>query len=423
MKKHLIMLLFVFALAFPFAQKTNAANNLQQLIDDTPNDGVLQLEATTYTGPATVTKPITIIGQDGTVIISDKIGLSILNTVNVTLQQLKFETTLQPIQANNVTNLTVERMAFNLLEEGIELKNIDQLILHSNRVIGLKEAHFSRKPNGYEIYESSNITVDDVTVENVQDGMYFERSKEIAVTNTHAENGRYGLHFMYGDNITLQHNTVINNVTGLMLMIINNLEVTNNEIVRQLALNSNGMYIYDVANGRIQHNVFRENTVATVWNRVTDTLFENNEFQSNGTVIESERSPEVKMTDNVFQGNILVARSDKQGFVLQSNTYDDYDGYDFNKDGIGDTPHQTYTSFGQWMVRKPVYQYFIESPSVVLLNKMDNETETTDDILLVDPLPQIAVPNSMPQLQIAWWQLFIGLAGVSMITFGWRKLR
>lgn len=416
-------MLFVFMLVLPFANKTNAAENLQQLIDEAPINSVLTLKAKTYAGPVLINKPLTIIGVEGTVIESKTTGISIEKTADVKLENITFKTVQQPIFANEVIGLTLSKLTFSLQDEGVELRKMNQLVIEHNYMTGLKEAHFSKKPNGYEIYESKGIQIDNVKVQNVQDGLYFERIENIKVTNTISESGRYGLHFMYGSEVTLQYNTVSNNVTGLMLMIINQLDVSYNTVLRQLALNSNGLYLYDVQQATIQQNDFFENTVATVWNRVSDTTFEHNLFQSNGTVFEAEKSPAVEVRNNIFNGNILVARSDKAGFILENNMYDDYDGYDFDGNGIGDTPHQTYTSFGQWMVRKPVYQYFIESPSVVLLNKMDHETETTDTALLVDPLPKIATLNTNLQREIVWWQLILGFSSIVLISFGWRKLQ
>ena len=59
---------------------------------------------------------------------------------------------------------------------------------------------------------------------------------------------------------------------------------------------------------------------------------------------------------------------------LIENYYDDYSGIDLNDDGIGDESYVALQSFGQWMVGKPVYQYYVESPSVVLLNEIDKQT-------------------------------------------------
>ncbi len=94
-------------------------------------------------------------------------------------------------------------------------------------------------------------------------------------------------------------------------------------------------------------------------------------------------------TNNQFTGNILTARADRQGFLLTNNYYDDYSGIDLKNDGIGDVPYVAVSSFGQWMVRQPVYQYFVASPSVVLLTSLDQQINKTEKTVLVDVTPKL----------------------------------
>ena len=421
MKKYSAFFLMLFIIVLP--KDVLATPNLQQLIDETPANKELHLEAITYSGPVAITKPITIIGQKGTVITSASTGVSVKDVTDMSLQQLSFNTEGAPLTIDNVKNLELHLLDFSINTEGVKIQNSTHISLANILVEGFSKKHFSTKPNGIEILQSQNINVSNVVVRNVQDAIYFERVENIDVYNTAADAGRYGLHFMYGKQITLKNNNVTNNVTGLMLMIVDGLQVENNTIKRQLMLNSNGLYLYDVQNSNISKNEFIENTVATVWNDVRTTTFEQNTFQSNSTVIEAEKSPTVVVRHNNFVGNILAARSDDKAFILHNNSFDDYIGYDFNEDGIGDTPHQTYTSFGQWMVRKPVYQYFMEAPSVVLLNKMDEQSAVTDSTLLQDEKPEMTTSTNYFTFNINWLQLLIGFMSIMIVTIIWRILR
>ena len=93
------------------------------------------------------------------------------------------------------------------------------------------------------------------------------------------------------------------------------------------------------------------------------------------------------MNNNEFHSNILAVRTDSAGVNLNHNFYDDYSGKDYDGDEIGDTEYIATNSFGQWMVRKPVYQYFMESPSVVTLNMMDTEVSGNNKLIIVDENP------------------------------------
>src|SRR5690625_2101489 len=62
------MVLMMFAVFFSTSLSVSAdqEESLQTLIDDTPANGELKLEGKVYKGNINITKPITIIGQEGT---------------------------------------------------------------------------------------------------------------------------------------------------------------------------------------------------------------------------------------------------------------------------------------------------------------------------------------------------------------------
>lgn len=415
---------FPLLLAFlPFVSHSVAAESLQQLIDETKPHSTLYLKNKTYEGPVTITKPITIIGDEKTKILSESTGIKIEDTNNVTLQALHFETKRSPIYVEDSKEIVFSNLNLDIDEQGVEFYRVKNVTLSSLEIEGREAGHFSKKPNGISLFEGEQIIVKKLLAKNIQDGMYFERVENVDVQQSLVENGRYGLHFMYGANIQLQHNTVKNNVSGMTIMVVENASIAHNQIERQLQLNSNGMYLYDIENAQITNNVFKENTTATIWNQVKNTAFTHNRFQSNGTVIHSRSSPTVTVTENEFLGNILTARSDDIGFVLNRNHYDDYTGYDFNADGLGDTDYQSFTSFGQWMVRKPVYQYFVESPSVTLLNRLDQQLSDTQKMVLVDENPLMMTEQKEYNIQLNWLHLLGSMASLLVLFSVWRKLR
>jgi len=416
----------VFSLLFffvPFEQQSMAAENLQQLIDEATPNSILQLQNKTYSGPVNITKPITIIGDERTKIDSETTGISIQNTENVVLKSLQFKTKKAPITVDDSKSVELTDLQLKIDEEAIHLQNVENALIKNVQIEGIQDVHFSKKPNGMNVFDSSKIHVEGVQIDNIQDGIYFEEVEDVHVSKAQVKNGRYGLHFMYGKQIELTKNTVQHNVTGFTIMVVTDVLVQDNVIEKQLALNSNGIYLYDIERATVSNNVIKENTVATVWNNVRDTTFTENIFQSNGTVVEGTKSPTVLVENNQFLGNILTARSDKNGFVLQKNHYDDYSGYDFNNDGYGDTPYQSYTSFGQWMVRKPVYQYYVEAPSVTLLNTLDKQLPASAKNILVDTSPVMQIEEQTTQRQMNWLQLIGGAAAIFLLLFIWRKYR
>lgn len=115
-------------------------------------------------------------------------------------------------------------------------------------------------------------------------------------------------------------------------------------------------------------------------------------------------------------------RSDGTASNIVGNYYDDYSGFDVEDDGIGDSKYVALQSFGQWMVREPAYQYYIESPSVVLLNQMDQQTNKTETSQLVDEKPRMkSITEFETDRPMKMWLIILG--GILFIgsLYGWRR--
>ena len=148
-----------------------------------------------------------------------------------------------------------------------------------------------------------------------------------------------------------------------------------------------------------------------------------NIFSSNQTAIEfTVADKNNTVTNNDFVGNILNIRSDGSDSRIDKNYYDDYDGNDIDDNGIGDTNYVALQSFGQWMVREPAYQYFIESPAVIMLNQMDKQTNRVETNQLVDSTPMME-PTSAFHKEYAFhlWSFLIGLIMLTGAICLWRK--
>lgn len=368
--------------------QTGQKSTLQKLIDATKPGDTLLLEGRVYRGSVSITKPIRIQGVEGTEIHSLSNALTIIDSENITLENLVFNVEENAIVANNVTNLTLNNVQFRNSNAGLMITESQHIKLH-NLIIEGRKGHFKTKNHAVAIYNSQDVTATQSTISNVLDGFYFERVNGIELHENNVRNSRYALHFMYSNNMNLTGNKLSHNMTGFMIMIAKNLTLSDNIISKNNTLNSLGVYFYDVENVLFQQNNLSENTVAMDIQNTKKMLVQHNEFQTNGTVLQVKHSPELVVTDNQFYGNILTIRSDKERLQLAENFYDDYSGYDFDGDGIGDTPYIATNSFGQWMVKKPVYQYFIESPGVVVLNMMDTEVTGDHQLVVTDETPHI----------------------------------
>jgi len=381
-------------------------SQLQKLIDRTEPGGTLFLEKRVYRGSLSITKPITIIGMDDTKIHSLTTALTVSDTQNVVLENISFQAENTAIVVSNVQNIHLKNVGIGDSMAGIQITKSENISLHDVDVLG-KEGHFSSKGHAVAIYESKKITATDNDIEQVLDGFYLESVEDIHLTNNSIKNSRYAMHMMYSNHIELANNNLFNNMTGFMVMIAKDVQISDNMVAKNNMLNSLGVYVYDVENVLFEDNELRENTTAMDIQNARDITVEKNVFLVNGTVLHVQRSQELFVQQNEFHGNILTVRTDQQGFSLKRNYYDDYEGKDYNGDQIGDTQYIATNSFGQWMVRKPVYQYFMESPSVMTLNMMDTEVTENNTQVVVDEYPIILKKPFSLEIDIHIWQLLI----------------
>lgn len=419
MKKIGFALLF-----FLFISQTVYADfDVQHAIDAAKPGEVVHIPAGRYHGNFIVTKPIMLQGEEGTELIAEKNepALRIENTANITVENIKLSGKNKAIVASNVDGLELHKLQIKDVHSGVHIQRSKNVRIHEVNVTG-NVGHYSRKGNGLAVFKSEDIMIEDNTIEQVQDGIYVEDVKRIVVQRNKVTNSRYGTHFMYTSDAEALLNTYHHNVTGLMIMMTTDIHLESNTIENHVDFNGYGMLLYDVQQAKIKHNTIKNNRTGVALQKSSNVQIETNDFQMNQTALEGTKvSDDTKASNNNFTGNILTARSDKQGFKLESNYYDDYSGIDLEDNGHGDVPYVAVSSFGQWMVRQPVYQYFVESPSVILLTSLDQQINKTEKNMLVDHTPRLAAEGTKEKNKINVVQMLLGLSLILSSLWLWKR--
>lgn len=413
--------LFISLLAFSVPAY---ADTLQQQIDETPAGGTLTLFNREYMETAVIKKPITIVGGEGTQLMADstKPVLTIKNARDVTLKNLRFLQSTTAVVVKNGENITMDGVEMVQMFSGVQVYDSKNVKIKGLTLRGI-DGQFASKGYGLAMFKSENITLQKNDVTSVQDAFYLEHTKNVTVKHNVATDSRYGLHFMYADGIEATNNQVENNVTGVMLMLTKNAVLRHNEVRKQWNWQSSGFTLYNAENITVEHNAFDGNRTGILSQTLQNAKISHNIFTSNQTAIEfTSADKQNSVTHNDFTGNILNIRSDGSDSIIDHNYYDDYNGSDIDGDGIGDTTYSSLQSFGQWMVRKPSYQYFVESPAVVMLNEMDQQTNRIEKNQLVDVSPVMnATETPDKERHIHIWSLLFGLVMLGGAIYLYRK--
>ncbi len=124
----------------------------------------------------------------------------------------------------------------------------------------------------------------------------------------------------------------------------------------------------------------------------------NNRFAYNGIAVHftSELGGN-DFQNNIFEGNLTdVAQSGRGKEVLnrwRDNYWDNYQGFDRNGDGIGDTPHRYYAYADQLWIEMPTARFFKNSPVMELLDFLERLAPfSTPELQLKDDRPRFIKP-------------------------------
>ncbi|MGE7676022.1 right-handed parallel beta-helix repeat-containing protein [Lysinibacillus sp. NPDC094403] len=405
------------------SQTVHADFDVQEAINEAKPGEVVHIPAGRYQGNFIVSKPIKLQGEVGAELIGERNdpALRIENTANVTVENITLSGKNKAIVANTVNGLELRKLQIKDVHTGVHIQRSKNVRIHEINVTGI-EGHYSKKGNGVAVFKSEDITIEGNTIEQVQDGIYIEEVKHIVVQHNKITSSRYGTHFMYTSDAEALFNTYVHNVTGLMIMMTTDILLESNTIANHFDFNGYGMLLYDVQQAKVKHNTIKNNRTGVAMQKSSNIQIETNDFQMNQTALEGTKvSDDTMASSNNFTGNILTARSDKQGFRLVNNYYDDYSGIDLKDNGIGDIPYVAVSSFGQWMVRQPVYQYFVASPSVILLTSLDQQINRTEKNMLVDNTPRLAMKHDKEKNKMNMEQMLLGLFLTLSSLWLWKR--
>jgi nitrous oxidase accessory protein len=291
------------------------------------------------------------------------------------------------IESNTITNASF----------GIHFANSTHSIVRNNFIKGTnKSEHLSG--NGIHLWKCSNMTIEGNEIHGHRDGIYFEFVTESTIRkNISEKNVRYGLHFMFSHNDTYLDNTFRNNGAGVAVMYSKNVRMEGNLFDQNWGPSSYGILLKDISNSFISHNRFVQNTVAIHMEGSSRIDIGKNIFKSNGWALKVQASCDDNTFhhNNFFGNSFDVATNGTMALNRFSNNYwDKYDGYDMNKDGIGDVPYHPVSLYAMVVEQNPTTLMLMRSFMVSLLDKAEKALPSLTPEHLADNKPMLK-PNKL----------------------------
>lgn len=275
---------------------------------------------------------------------------------------------------------------------GIYLQYSKNCIIKNNKIIafGKEEQEIG---NGIHCWKSDSLQIIGNYVSGNRDGIYFEFvTNSVIWRNISTNNIRYGLHFMFSNDDAYFSNIFENNGAGVAVMYTKKVVMMNNTFKDNWGDAAYGLLLKDISDATIFNNRFINNTSAIFMDGGNRIIVEKNTFKANGWGLKIQAS----CMDNVIENNNFLGNTfdvSTNSTLVQnkfiSNYWDKYEGYDLNKDGLGDVPYRPLSLFSVIVESNPPAMLLFRSFMVTLLDKSEKILPSLTPENFIDNTPLI----------------------------------
>ncbi|MGB2703265.1 MAG: nitrous oxide reductase family maturation protein NosD [Chitinophagaceae bacterium] len=374
-------------------------SSLKQAIAMAKNYDTIFLQAGTYKeGAITLTKSLTIIGQNGPVLDGEKkYEILLISGKNITIKGIQFRNSgysamddYASIKLVDASHVTIENNQILDSYFAIHISNTSFVTVRNNRITGSPKSE-QLTGNAIHLWKSNYAVIENNHVQGHRDGIYFEFVTFSSIRNNLSEkNIRYGLHFMFSNDDTYFNNTFRNNGAGVAVMYSKKVKMENNHFEQNWGPSAYGILLKDITDSYILHNTFFKNTVGIHLEGTSRIIIERNIFTGNGWALKVQASCE----NNDFHHNNFTGNSFDVGTngsislnTFYKNYWDKYEGYDINKDGIGDIPYHPVSMYSMIVEQNPYSLMLFRSFTVQLLDKAEKAIPSLTPENLIDKSP------------------------------------
>jgi nitrous oxidase accessory protein len=257
---------------------------------------------------------------------------------------------------------------------GIYLANSSHSWIENNELHADAEAEH-QIGNGIHLWKCEHVTIHNNRVTGHRDGIYFEFVTNSLITNNYSEgNMRYGLHFMFSHNDEYRNNSFINNGAGVAVMYTKGVKMIDNHFEHNWGSSSYGLLLKDIRDSFVTGNTFKQNSVGIYMEGSSRIEFKGNVFNANGYAVRLQASCDDNVfTYNNFSANTfdIVTNGSLVLNTINNNYWDRYEGYDLDRDAIGDVPYRPVSMYGMIVERMPTAVLLWRSFLVFLMDRAE----------------------------------------------------
>lgn len=393
----------------PGAAVARSFAELDALVRDPAGPREIELAAGVHHGDLVVRRPLAVRGAAGAVL--EGSGGSTVVTVDandVTVENLvlrgsgRRHTTEDAGvkvtgERNRIAGLQIEDSLF-----GVALNACRHCVVERVKVIGFGD-DAELRGDGIKLWESHDSVVRDTEVDHARD-MVVWYTRRATLDGVVVTRSRYGAHFMYAHDCAVRGSRFERNVVGVFVMYSLRLRVEDNVLAGARGAAGMGLGFKDSDAVEVSGNWLVANTTGTYLDNTPRTpservTFARNFFALNDVALSIHSSEKgVAFTGNDFGSNATMVEvdggGDALGLEMRGNHYSDYEGYDLDRDGVGDVAYEVKALSSELTESHPALKLFNGTAAMALVDTVARAVPVlASRKLLVDPAPLAASPH------------------------------
>lgn len=356
---------------------------IQDALKSAVDGDTILIRAGTYReGNLVIAKSLTIIGEGFPVLDGEnKYEIFTITADHVSIIGLRLRNTgvgsIYDIAAVRGIESSGLKILNNQLENaffGIYLANCSRSLVEGNSLISGPQAG-RQIGNGIHAWKCDSLIIKKNEVSGHRDGIYFEFvTNSLVADNTSHGNIRYGLHFMFSHHDQYHSNVFHNNGAGVAVMYSQGVTMKGNRFEDNWGPASYGLLLKDIRDSFIERNVFSRNTVAVYMEGTSRCLVSGNVFSQNGWAVKLlANCDENVLSKNSFLGNTFDLSTNGMLVLnkVEYNYWDNYQGYDLDKNGLGDVPYHPVSLYSMVVEKMPSAVMLWRSLLVYVLDRSE----------------------------------------------------
>lgn len=388
MKKliYISLLLFftqdVFAKIIHVGSGQNIKTIRQALLLATDGDTILVGSGHYHEQNILISKSISLIGNNHPVLDGDnKYEIISIKANAVTVEGFKLinsgVSSIEDFAGIKVYNGRDAVIRNNILENtffGIYIQYGINCLIENNNLTAYSKVE-QESGNGIHCWKSDSLRILGNNIIGHRDGIYFEFVKNSIIwRNVSEHNLRYGLHFMFSNDDAYICNVFRDNGAGVAVMFSKGLKMIRNYFEENWGDGAYGLLLKEISDGYIEDNVFERNTAGIFMEGASRIHMEKNQFIDNGWAMQVQAScMDVTVHNNNFKGNTFDVGTNGSLVLnnFNNNYWDKYEGYDLDKDKLGDVPYRPVSMYAMIIERNPPAMILFRSLMASLLDKTE----------------------------------------------------